>query len=251
LTLIARRADGPRADEGKGPAGGRPEWVGLQRMFPDGLAHDFGNVRPGELLTHAFRVVNRSGSPLQLTSVRVSAGCLTAAVTKKVLGPKEMGKVTITLDARRFKGRKRVNVYLTTERAGEPAELFTFTVQADSRDVPAAPAVRHEDKASEYRAVFDRALTALGDNFTIAYANRFDGRVEATSTLEKRPTGAAVRRRAVVQIVASEQGGFVVEVRVFREVEGNRGWAPAGRDAEEERRALRHITQPSPGPSRR
>jgi hypothetical protein len=245
LTLPARRLVGPRGDEG---AAG---WTELQRMFPDGRAHDFGNVRPGELLTHAFRVVNTSGSPLQLTSVRVSAACLTVAVTKKVLAPKEMGKVTVTLDAGRFKGRKRVNVYLTTERPGEPAEVFTFSVQADSRDVPAAPAVRHEDKASEYRAVFDRALTALGDNFTIAYANRFAGRVEATSDLEKLPTGAAVRRRTVVQIAASDQGGFLVEVRVFKEVEDNGKMAPAGRDEEHEQRLLRRILSTSPGPGRR
>jgi hypothetical protein len=40
------------------------------KMFPDGLVHDFGPVLRGRQLTHTFRIVNTSDIPLRITSVR-------------------------------------------------------------------------------------------------------------------------------------------------------------------------------------
>jgi hypothetical protein len=41
-------------------------------MFPDGCDHDFGKVRRGPLLQHAFRIVNTSGMPLRIIGLRAS-----------------------------------------------------------------------------------------------------------------------------------------------------------------------------------
>jgi hypothetical protein len=41
-------------------------------MFPDGLVHDFGKLPRGVQARHAFRVVNTSGVPLQILSLRQS-----------------------------------------------------------------------------------------------------------------------------------------------------------------------------------
>jgi hypothetical protein len=43
----------------------------LAPMFPNGVEHDFGTVRPGTQLRHAFRIVNTSNVPLQIISVRI------------------------------------------------------------------------------------------------------------------------------------------------------------------------------------
>jgi hypothetical protein len=120
---------------------------------------------------------------------------------------------------------------------------------AGGPDRPAG-AIRIGNEATEYRAFFDRALNAVSGGFTVDYANLFDGRIETLPAVGKLPTGAAVRRRAVVQIIASEQGGYLVEVRVFKEVEGEGGWAPAGRDEELEQKLRGRLTGPSPGPRR-
>ena len=41
-------------------------------MFPDGLEHDFGKVKLGTIVTHAFRIVNTTGVPLRILSLRKS-----------------------------------------------------------------------------------------------------------------------------------------------------------------------------------
>lgn len=45
---------------------------GPDKMFPDGLTHDFGKVARGAQLYHAFRIVNTSSVPLQVDSLRAS-----------------------------------------------------------------------------------------------------------------------------------------------------------------------------------
>jgi hypothetical protein len=41
-----------------------------ERMFPDGVIHDFGPVFRGKLLRHTFRIVNTSDVPLRILSAR-------------------------------------------------------------------------------------------------------------------------------------------------------------------------------------
>ncbi len=40
------------------------------KMFPDGRDYDFGKVKRGPLVKHAFRIVNTSNVPLSLISIR-------------------------------------------------------------------------------------------------------------------------------------------------------------------------------------
>jgi hypothetical protein len=42
------------------------------KMFPDGLDYDFGNVTRGTQCVHSFRVVNTSNIPLHILSLRTS-----------------------------------------------------------------------------------------------------------------------------------------------------------------------------------
>jgi hypothetical protein len=42
------------------------------KMFPDGRVHEFGKVQPGTQARHAFRIVNTSGAPLRIVSLRCS-----------------------------------------------------------------------------------------------------------------------------------------------------------------------------------
>jgi hypothetical protein len=42
------------------------------RMFPDGVVHNFGKVPRGIQARHAFRIVNTSDVPLRIASMRIS-----------------------------------------------------------------------------------------------------------------------------------------------------------------------------------
>jgi hypothetical protein len=106
-------------------------WV-QDRMFPDGLVHDFGKVPQGTKCQHAFRLVNTTNAPIQIMLLRCSGSTLTARWTEHALEPNEEGKVEVLLDTRRFVGRKTISMYLTLENGTEVA----FQISAESDPVP-------------------------------------------------------------------------------------------------------------------
>ncbi|MFM7111315.1 MAG: hypothetical protein ACKO26_09230 [Planctomycetota bacterium] len=87
-----------------------------------------------------------------------------------------------------------------------------------------------------YGLVFEGALDVLDEVFDIAYANRYDGRIESypriapgffqpwqagsTSGYERiMATFQSIRHRAVLAINAAEDGGFFVDLKVYKELE--------------------------------
>src|SRR5262249_2437522 len=81
-----------------------------------------------------------------------------------------------------------------------------------------------------------RVIDVLDDYFEIAYANRYDGRVETfpkiAPGLERwfmpgspdfnqrlLATTQTIRHRAIVLIQAAENGGYFVDVKVYKELE--------------------------------
>jgi RNA polymerase sigma factor (sigma-70 family) len=102
----------------------------------------------------------------------------------------------------------------------------------------------------EYARLFTRVHTVLGELFEIGYANRYDGRIE---TLPR--ALLAVRCRAAVSILTTDDGGFEVNVIVLTERRAGgwaalfRGllgaeavrWSPAGRNTSLEALILRRL----------
>jgi hypothetical protein len=87
-----------------------------------------------------------------------------------------------------------------------------------------------------YGAVFEKVLDIVDDYFEIGYANRYDGRIETFPKISpglEQPwkpgspgfyqrleaTTQSIRRRCNVLIQPAEDGGFFVEVVVFKELE--------------------------------
>jgi hypothetical protein len=87
-----------------------------------------------------------------------------------------------------------------------------------------------------YGAVFEKVIDVVNDYFEIAYSNRYDGRVEThprvAPGLEQpwKPGNPdyygrllaslqTIRHRAVLLIQPADDGGFFVDVKVFREIE--------------------------------
>lgn len=90
--------------------------------------------------------------------------------------------------------------------------------------------------AMEYGAVFEKVIDALDDTFEIAYTNRYEGRIETFPLVAAgigqiwKPgspdmyqrllaTFQSIRYRAVVLISPARDGGFFVDVKVYRELE--------------------------------
>ena len=87
-----------------------------------------------------------------------------------------------------------------------------------------------------YARVFETIEDILSDYFVIAYANRFDGRIETHPTVApglEQPWKAGspdfyqrllaffqtIRHRAVVVITTADDGGYFVDVKVLKELE--------------------------------
>jgi hypothetical protein len=117
-----------------------------------------------------------------------------------------------------------------------------------------------------YNRLFGQVLDAVDDFFEVAYSNRYDGRVETYPAAvpfrwagigyaELYQRGLArllpTRYRAVTAIRAADEGGFWVDVRVFRErrqgwgglLGGEVKWCPDGRDAGLEQAILRRVAE--------
>jgi hypothetical protein len=87
-----------------------------------------------------------------------------------------------------------------------------------------------------YGAVFEKVLDVVDDYFEIAYANRFDGRIETIPRVapglgqpwkasnpdcDERllATLQSIRHRATVLIHPADDTGFFIDVKVFKELE--------------------------------
>jgi hypothetical protein len=93
------------------PAAPAQGWA--EKMFKDGLSHDFGTVPRGAQLFHRFTVTNIYAVRMEVTGISRSCDCVTAVAAKRILEPRETTTVDITMDGRRFTGPKSVTVRVT------------------------------------------------------------------------------------------------------------------------------------------
>jgi RNA polymerase sigma factor (sigma-70 family) len=135
--------------------------------------------------------------------------------------------------------------------AAGPVESEAAAVKAASRTPASARTeeiwdeVKLGENQEDYNPLFDAMLEVLGDSFEVAYANRYEGRIETAPLLDPRRTQPAVRRRAIFTVVTEDDGGYRVGVRVPKESRTETAgrpprpprppaaeaeWAPAGRD---------------------
>jgi hypothetical protein len=98
----------------------------------DEFSKDFGSVPRGPMLTHPFRVVNNTRGPVNISSVRVSCGCVSAVAVKGHLEPGEATHIVARMDTTRFTGLKSVTIYV---QFNQPAfEEVRLSVQANGRN---------------------------------------------------------------------------------------------------------------------
>jgi hypothetical protein len=100
-------------------------------MF-DELSKDFGTVPRGPALTHHFRLVNTTKTPVTVSNVRVSCGCTSAHPLKNHLEPGEASAIVVQMDTTRFHGIKTVTIFVQFSRPS--FEEVRLWIQANGRD---------------------------------------------------------------------------------------------------------------------
>src|SRR5438445_492860 len=98
----------------------------------DELSKDFGSVPHGTVAVHPFRLVNNTGSPVRVISVRVSCGCTSASALQTNLAPGQETVILAQMDTRRFYNTKSVTIYVQFDQPR--FEEVRLWVQANSRD---------------------------------------------------------------------------------------------------------------------
>ena len=152
------------------------------KMFTDGVNHDFGVVPHGAQLFHRFAIKNIYAVRMEITTITPGCGCVTATAPKRVLDPNEETTLDVSMDARRFTGPKAVIVRVTVGP--------TFTSSADVK----VSAVSRAD------VVFNPGDVAFGavDHGQADYTDR-RSRIRRPARLAPRRGGGrqgpAVRRR--------------------------------------------------------
>jgi hypothetical protein len=96
------------------------------------LSKDFGSVPRGPTLSHHFRVVNNTRSPVNISRVHVSCGCVSASALKSYLKPGEETTVLAQMDTTRFTGPKTVTVSVQFDQPN--FEEVRLWVQANGRN---------------------------------------------------------------------------------------------------------------------
>lgn len=95
-------------------------------------SHDFGAVPRGPLLTHYYRLTNKSNQPLHIAGVRVSCGCVSANALQQDLAPGQSTAILAQMDSRRFIGAKQVTIFVTFDRP--QWEEVRLSISAFGRD---------------------------------------------------------------------------------------------------------------------
>lgn len=97
----------------------------------DTLSKDFGSVPRGPMLSHDFKVTNKTKQTVTISSLRVSCGCVAATARASVLKPGEATTIHATMDTTRFIGAKTVTIFV---QFSEPKfEEVRLWVQGNAR----------------------------------------------------------------------------------------------------------------------
>jgi hypothetical protein len=90
-----------------------PEWA--EKLFGPlaNRTHDFGPVPRGVQSYHDFVITNVFAVPIEITGIRPPMGCTSAVAHKAKLHPGEKTTICISMDGRRFTGRKTQTVMVT------------------------------------------------------------------------------------------------------------------------------------------
>lgn len=101
-----------------------------EKMFKE-TSHDFGVVPRGAQLFYRFPITNIYAVRMEITSISVGCGCVTATAVKRILEPRESTTLDVTMDASRFIGSKTVSVRVVV--GPEHISSAELRVSANSR----------------------------------------------------------------------------------------------------------------------
>lgn len=184
-------------------------------------AADRGEVRTGPPLTHTYEVVHTGSTPVTITSVESTCGCLKPTVSKTTLQPGERAAVTITVNtltqppgANTWRTTVRYRVVTATPSVLPDAELDLKLTANLIREVSVTPpslAISTSAEATQTLTVTDVRATPL----TVLGATTTSPRL--TAAVRAATTANGVRSQAIdLTVTAAYPPGQADETVVLR-----------------------------------
>jgi hypothetical protein len=104
------------------------------RMFFNKKEHDFGVLKPGEIVNHEFTFTNTGGGDLLLHKTKASCGCTASEPAKKLLKPGESSSIKVTFNSTgKHDGDQSQSVTIYTNDPTEPTVYITIKAKVDSK----------------------------------------------------------------------------------------------------------------------
>ncbi len=97
-------------------------------------AHNFGNVKEGDILDLEIVVKNTGKSLLEIKKVKSSCGCTAALLSSKRLQPNESGKLKIEFDTKNLSGTVARTVTLYSNDQANPAKVITLIANIEKEE---------------------------------------------------------------------------------------------------------------------
>ncbi len=142
---------------------------------------EIGTVKANEIRKTEFIISNAGESPLQITDILATCGCISGAANKKTLQPKEEGVITVRLDANLVHGTFSRSVWVETNDPKNPRLILS--VKGDS--VPL------------FHGLPPMPVVLRASNTAVAWTNQFTLTASETNLFLGTPT---IRGRDYVQI---------------------------------------------------
>jgi len=106
----------------------------MPRMVFDKKEHDFGVLKPGEIVNHEFTFKNTGGGDLLLHKTKASCGCTASEPAKKLMKPGEESSIKVTFNSTgKHDGDQQQSVTIYTNDPTEPTVYITIKAKVDSK----------------------------------------------------------------------------------------------------------------------
>ncbi len=90
--------------------------------FPE-TRHDFGTIKEGEVVKHAYRFKNTGTAPLLISRADASCGCTVPSFPKEPIPPGGEGEVVVQFDSQNRKGHQQKNVMIWSNAQQEKMSI--------------------------------------------------------------------------------------------------------------------------------
>jgi hypothetical protein len=90
---------------------------------------DFGDVKQGDILEHAFVFKNEFAKTIIIKGVNTSCGCTTSEVKKKTLMPDESTEISVKFNTKGYVGQAVKHIFLNIDDVDNP--VIKFIIKAN------------------------------------------------------------------------------------------------------------------------